>query len=667
MSHIVATSTKRAAAFIAFLSMTLFLGAACLLTAGCAGRSATDQDQAAHLLAKRENILEDLQSPRLVADVRKLQLFALELHTKRQAALAFVLDTKKFTETEGQVQAAKLIRELKDLYDANFALPMLPPGRAKALEKLLECDGPLTSLGKRPPEDYDPYYDVLFLLKEAPLSVRNFPLDNDAFHLFNYNKKVVADNGRIAGLSAQERKAIELTNEYRMLLGMRALLINKSLVRTAQQHSREMRDRNYYGHVSPDEKFQTLPQRAAHFGYPQAGLGENIANGQKSPEKVHAFWLNCGPDNRNELQPHYLDIGLGEAGILWAEVFGAGRAATDRSKFTEEYFYIPVGEGEIALMPFKDDFALFAHRQLQIDGTAVEIKGRIGTNGDLDLRGNTSIKGDAFCGGSANVAQTVKIDGKRRQLLGYHLLKPADTVVGIFKAKNDNHVLPGEPTTLVVEAGAARRLPSGNYYFESVSLGANSKLVIEGKVVIFTSGHVELRRGRVINKTNQAGNFAIISSERGRGTVYLPQTGVFSGCVYAPGATIAIEGDGLEIDGALIGDTIRVRGKITLTHNYATTSVRFWFPRIPDTKEGQPGPPPLDEQYPLVKSLEIEPSPAEPLFVGESRSYKVHLIGDVDLNRNGVIEDNEKNVRIPLRYFPVTRQPYLDTVRVKDR
>ncbi len=577
------------------------------------------------LLARRKELLEGLQNESLVAAVRKLQLLALELHDKRQAALAFISDTEKFTEKEGQAQAAKLTEELKNPYNANFTIPMLSPEKARALDQLLECDKNLTQLGKRPAEDHDPYYKALLLMKEAPLSVQNFPLDDDAFQLAAYNKMVLAKNQSTkAALSDNERKAIKSTNEHRTLMGMRALLINDSLLKAAQQHSREMRDKNYYGHESPDEKFQTMPKRTAHFGYPPSGQGENIAKGQKTSEQVHASWLGSAPHHRNKLQPHYLDIGLGGADILWTEVFGAARNAADRSEFTKKYPYIPVGEGEIALLPFKDDFTLLAHRELKVNGTTVEINGKVGSNGSLDLRGNISIKGSAYCGGRANVANTVKISGKRQRLLGYHLQKPADTVVQHFKARNDNGNLPGAPTALVVAAAAEYKLPNGNYYFSKVTLGKDSKLIIQGQVRIFTDGPVDLRKGQVVNETRRAENFAIISSERSRGTVYLPQTGTFIGCVYAPGTSINIAGDKLQITGSIVGGAIQVSGQVIIAYDTHAACVGFWFLREIANKKGIVIIP--DGNYPVITGFEIEPEPSEFLSVGETKSYRISAL-----------------------------------------
>jgi len=288
-------------------------------------RSCGAQEEcAAYLLEKRKAILALLSRKDVGRALAKLQHLALDLHKKRRAALAFISDGRKFTKRRGHGQVSKLVARARSAYEAEYHIPRFSRSTARWVDRLFEYDEYLARLGRSQRADYAPYRKSLLLLKRAHLSVRNFPVSGGEFHLHAYNEKVMKINGRVKfHLSREERRAIRLTNTYRMIMGMRALLINASLVEAARQHSREMKRLGYFSHTSPKAKFRTPWERAELFGYPRgACMGEGIAHCGRSAGAAHGAWLRSPPHHRNKLNPNYVDIGIGHVAGRWTEMFG---------------------------------------------------------------------------------------------------------------------------------------------------------------------------------------------------------------------------------------------------------------------------------------------------------------------------------------------------------
>ena len=96
-----------------------------------------------------------------------------------------------------------------------------------------------------------------------------------------------------------------------------------ALTRAAQDHSRDMADRQVMSHTGSDgSNFQQRAQRA---GYPGVPLGENIARGQPTPAVVVSSWLNSPGHCLNIMNPSATEIGVGLARGYWTMVTGRGR------------------------------------------------------------------------------------------------------------------------------------------------------------------------------------------------------------------------------------------------------------------------------------------------------------------------------------------------------
>jgi uncharacterized protein YkwD len=97
--------------------------------------------------------------------------------------------------------------------------------------------------------------------------------------------------------------------------------VDDRLTASAQKHSTDMANRDYFSHTTPEGV--TFDQRIKAAGYPRPGA-ENIAKGQRSAEDVMESWMRSDGHRRNILNCDYTKIGVGvdTNGFLWTQNFG---------------------------------------------------------------------------------------------------------------------------------------------------------------------------------------------------------------------------------------------------------------------------------------------------------------------------------------------------------
>ncbi len=129
-------------------------------------------------------------------------------------------------------------------------------------------------------------------------------------------------------LSRKERpntfqlEQLRITNEYRMLLGLQALVFERELATAASDHSDEMRRLRYFDHTSPVEEHATPTLRAEKAGFEGTAVGENIAQGYRSPRAVHRGWLHSPGHHRNIVSPTWELMGVANSSDTWTQLFG---------------------------------------------------------------------------------------------------------------------------------------------------------------------------------------------------------------------------------------------------------------------------------------------------------------------------------------------------------
>jgi uncharacterized protein YkwD len=99
------------------------------------------------------------------------------------------------------------------------------------------------------------------------------------------------------------------------------LVVDPRLTASAQAHSDDMAARDYFSHTTPEGV--TFDQRIIAAGYPRPGA-ENIAKGQRTPEKVMADWMASAGHRANieNCRLTTIGVGLNTQAWTWTQNFG---------------------------------------------------------------------------------------------------------------------------------------------------------------------------------------------------------------------------------------------------------------------------------------------------------------------------------------------------------
>lgn len=123
------------------------------------------------------------------------------------------------------------------------------------------------------------------------------------------------------GISEAAARAIELTNAERRKNGLSDYQVDDQLSKVATMKSDDMQQNNYFSHTSPTHGSPFVMIRDQGVSYSAAG--ENIAQGQTTPEQVVKSWMNSEGHRKNILSDNFTHIGVGynEQGHYWTQMF----------------------------------------------------------------------------------------------------------------------------------------------------------------------------------------------------------------------------------------------------------------------------------------------------------------------------------------------------------
>jgi len=127
--------------------------------------------------------------------------------------------------------------------------------------------------------------------------------DEDAFYRLTFPAGLT-----LSADSAAENRMLAQINVVRQRNGLRPLVMDKQLREVARGHSRDMYQRDYFSHVTPDgmTAFDRLQAAGVHF----LAAGENIAFAPEVDSAEES--LLASPEHRaNILAPDYVRVGIG--------------------------------------------------------------------------------------------------------------------------------------------------------------------------------------------------------------------------------------------------------------------------------------------------------------------------------------------------------------------
>jgi len=145
----------------------------------------------------------------------------------------------------------------------------------------------------------------------------------DSFDVYNDYYGVVL-NQEMDLVGTYEREVLRLVNQERKSRGIEPLEYDSELFKVARIKSEDMRDQDYYAHVSPTygAPFEMLD----HYGFKYSRASENIARGYWTPKVVVDGWMNSEGHRKNMLDPGYNKIGVGfaydnDGSTYWTQLF----------------------------------------------------------------------------------------------------------------------------------------------------------------------------------------------------------------------------------------------------------------------------------------------------------------------------------------------------------
>jgi uncharacterized protein YkwD len=134
-------------------------------------------------------------------------------------------------------------------------------------------------------------------------------------------------SGLLVTTKSRIDEVLQLVNKERAARRLPPLRRVPELDQAAEKRARDMADRDYFAHVSPDGV--TPGDQVIAAGYRPLMCGENIASGYANAASVMRAWMDSPGHRANILERRFRDIGLSfleapgtDSGVLWVQEFG---------------------------------------------------------------------------------------------------------------------------------------------------------------------------------------------------------------------------------------------------------------------------------------------------------------------------------------------------------
>jgi uncharacterized protein YkwD len=257
-----------------------------------------------------------------------LKALKLELNKKRAEALKELRGgaTEPGPGNKPKISAAmdKKINEVRTLW-------------TRPLEKVVQLDKTFKDIVDQmvllenelkkyaPHDENESDLDILSAIAtEAKIDLKNIPLNGTEAKLISDNKKIMEENDKNTVASAEEKESIKIQNEYRIMMGLKAVRINDKLVQAARKHSQHMQSSGKFAHAGIGDGDPS--SRANAEGFP-GGASENIfmsgggGNPQSNPQTSFTAWYWSHGHHLNIIGDWNV-VGVGVAGGYYTTNFG---------------------------------------------------------------------------------------------------------------------------------------------------------------------------------------------------------------------------------------------------------------------------------------------------------------------------------------------------------
>ena len=156
----------------------------------------------------------------------------------------------------------------------------------------------------------------------AKLGISGDDVDREALDIemiSSRDRRVLKKNEALAKeIKSEEARGIRQMNEWRIALGLNALLIDPKLCDAGRDHSKDMAEKGFFAHESPVKGKKTPWMRAENFG--TKARSENIAVNESAKASNRAWFFSPG-HHKNMFAEGRSYVGLGGHGRHWTQMF----------------------------------------------------------------------------------------------------------------------------------------------------------------------------------------------------------------------------------------------------------------------------------------------------------------------------------------------------------
>lgn len=187
------------------------------------------------------------------------------------------------------------------------------------------------------PKPAEEFRFALALGDEAEVGLAQFAWDRNEREALTESQRIDARNERLWSAlgrakpaddvpNSSEQEQVRVTNEYRRMLGRRALAWNPKLEAAAQGHSDHMANTGDFSHFEKGDETRRTPfDRMKLAGYP-LGISENLSMGRSDPKSAHEGWTQSSGHHRNLLMRDHREMASAIASNYWTQNFGVDSA-----------------------------------------------------------------------------------------------------------------------------------------------------------------------------------------------------------------------------------------------------------------------------------------------------------------------------------------------------
>ncbi|MCK6481918.1 MAG: FHA domain-containing protein [Planctomycetes bacterium] len=310
----------------------------------------------AKLKEREVSLVRRLQETPVARSLAKLAALRAELDRRRAKALELIFDEVRYfypyqdrrAEYDPVQREVDLrVEAVREIWDDRTRVRTKPDsGCASLLKEIDEAAAKLRELGAEPTAEEAEAARFRTRL-DLDLDVRSFFLDAAERERFERDAGVMRENASRKSIADEsEKRQVEITNEYRLMFGRPAVLLNDTLVLSSRAHGVDMSKGGFFNHfnvrlqnMKPGEKVpkqacgcssEGLVPGCSHGpdarmraqGYEFVACSENIHAGSGDPEGAHRGWIHSSGHHRNILTSEWREMGTGREGKFWTQNFG---------------------------------------------------------------------------------------------------------------------------------------------------------------------------------------------------------------------------------------------------------------------------------------------------------------------------------------------------------